>query len=359
DADNHLFVDLDNALAVETFVELVRSRDRARLYEVFPGPAELCARGPEGRFVHELVVPFVRTAAAGANRSAEPAAAGAVSAPGMRRSFPPGSEWLYAKLYVGTSTADRLLREAIAPVVREALRSGAADGWFFLRYGDPEWHLRLRLHGEPAALLSRTLPALRSAAGPFLADGGLWRLQLDTYEREIERYGGPQGIALAERLFEVDSRAVLDILEMLEGDEGADVRWRLALRGAAMLLADCECAAATHLRVELDRKSRAERKSLEALLDPANDAASSLAPALAVLDRRRRELAPVIAELQRLQAAGRLTATVAEMASSFVHLHVNRMIRSSQRAHELAIYDLLYQLYESRAARERGTARGA
>jgi len=379
DADNHLFVDLDNALAVETFVELVRSRDRARLYEVFPGPAELCARGPEGRFVHELVVPFVRTAAAGANRSAEPAAAGAVSAPGMRRSFPPGSEWLYAKLYVGTSTADRLLREAIAPVVREALRSGAADGWFFLRYGDPEWHLRLRLHGEPAALLSRTLPALRSAAGPFLADGGLWRLQLDTYEREIERYGGPQGIALAERLFEVDSRAVLDILEMLEGDEGADVRWRLALRGADMLLADCgldadarraglkslreafarEFGGAKELRVELDRKFRAERKSLEALLDPANDAASSLAPALAVLDRRRRELAPVIAELQRLQAAGRLTATVAEMASSFVHLHVNRMIRSSQRAHELAIYDLLYQLYESRAARERGTARGA
>src|SRR6202035_2036741 len=331
DADNHLFVDLDNALAVETFVELVRSRDRARLYEVFPGPAELCARGPEGRFVHELVVPFVRTAAAGANRSAEPAAAGAVSAPGMRRSFPPGSEWLYAKLYVGTSTADRLLREAIAPVVREALRSGAADGWFFLRYGDPEWHLRLRLHGEPAALLSRTLPALRSAAGPFLAAGGPWRLQLDTYEREIERYGGPQGIALAERLFEVDSRAVLDILEMLEGDEGADVRWRLALRGADMLLADCgldadarraglkslreafarEFGGAKELRVELDRKFRAERKSLEALLDPANDAASSLAPALAVLDRRRRELAPVIAELQRLQAAGRLTATVA------------------------------------------------
>ena len=34
-------------------------------------------------------------------------------------------------------------------------------------------------------------------------------------------------------------------------------------------------------------------------------------------------------------------------------MHVNRFIRSAQRAHELVLYDFLYLLYESRAARER------
>ena len=44
----------------------------------------------------------------------------------MRRTFAPGSEWLYAKLYTGTATADRVLRDVLAPLVREALGSGWA-----------------------------------------------------------------------------------------------------------------------------------------------------------------------------------------------------------------------------------------
>ena len=83
-----------------------------------------------------------------------------------------------------------------------ARQSGAADGWFFVRYGDPDWHLRVRFHGEPARLHAEVLPALQAAAAPLLDDGRVWRLQLDTYEREVERYGGPEGVALAERLFE-------------------------------------------------------------------------------------------------------------------------------------------------------------
>jgi len=34
-------------------------------------------------------------------------------------------------------------------------------------------------------------------------------------------------------------------------------------------------------------------------------------------------------------------------------MHVNRIIRSAQRAHEMVLYDFLYLLYESKAARER------
>ena len=40
-------------------------------------------------------------------------------------------------------------------------------------------------------------------------------------------------------------------------------------------------------------------------------------------------------------------------------MHVNRFIRSAQRAHELVLYDFLYLLYESRAARERKGERPA
>src|SRR6185369_531759 len=217
DGDNELLIDFANVLSVETFIDVVEGRDQARLLEVFPSPDELCAEGPEGRFVHEMVVPFVmEPKAAKAAPAGSPKTGAWLEAPAVRRSFPPGSEWLYVKLYTGTATADVLLREVVAPVVREAISSGVADSWFFIRYGDPEWHLRLRFHGDPRELHARVLPLLGDAVAPLLDDRRLWRLQLDTYEREVERYGGAEGVALVERLFGIDSAAVLDLLELLE-----------------------------------------------------------------------------------------------------------------------------------------------
>jgi class I lanthipeptide synthase len=376
DGDNELLIDLDNVLSVETFLDVIEQRDRAHLQEFFPGPDRLCARGPEGRFVHEVLIPFVRPARETAQRERPQPAA--VPAP-LRRSFPPGSEWLYAKLYTGTSTADGLLRDVVSPVVRRALGSGAAEGWFFIRYGDPEWHVRVRFHGPPARLHGEVLPALHETVAPLLDDGRLWRFQIDTYEREIERYAGPEGMLLSERFFQIDSEVVLAILEMLDGDEGADLRWRLALAGTDALIADLglddearlkvlagmresfarEFGGGKGLQVQLDQKFRAERKAVEPLLDPANDAASPMAPALALLRERSRQLAPVMAELARLEEAGRLSATRADLAPSYAHMHVNRMIRSAARAHELVLYDMLYQIHQSRAARARKTAPAA
>jgi thiopeptide-type bacteriocin biosynthesis protein len=112
----------------------------------------------------------------------------------------PGSDWLFAKLYCSPSHADRLLLELVKPLVEETLASGAADKWFFARYSDPRWHLRLRFHGDPAALNSSVLPALRRRAVEHQRQGTLWRLEFDNYEPEVDRYGGPLGIHVAQSL---------------------------------------------------------------------------------------------------------------------------------------------------------------
>ena len=50
---------------------------------------------------------------------------------------------------------------------------------------------------------------------------------------------------------------------------------------------------------------------------------------------------------------------VGEILPSYVHMFVNRLIRSDQRAHELVLYDFLVQIYGSLLARARkaGNAR--
>ncbi|HTL99240.1 MAG TPA: lantibiotic dehydratase, partial [Holophagaceae bacterium] len=216
DGDNELPLDLDSRLSVENFLEFIRKREALVLVELYPAPAELCAEGPEGRFTHELVVPLVQ-----AMERPVPAAGPAPST-AVERAFPPGSEWLYLKLYTGSATADQLLREVIAPLAARGQAEGVVDRWFYIRYGDPDWHLRLRFHGDPVALHEKLWPHLRAALPPLLAQGMAWRLQSDTYEREVERYGGPEGIALSEAWFHADSRLCLDLLARLPGDAGME-----------------------------------------------------------------------------------------------------------------------------------------
>ncbi len=421
DGDNTLPVDFDNVLSVETFLHLVKGREEAVLQELFPGPEDLCARGPEGRFTHELVVPFVRAPKGiieahrearrdfggeavekdpsrltiprlppAATASLNGASSPSLSAPSASstvpfagrdprpRAFPPGSEWLYASLFAGPTLLDRILHDVVGPVLGDALAAGVAAAWFFIRYWDPECHLRVRVHGCPAELHASLLPALQSAAAGLLAEGRLRRLRLDTYAPEVERYGGPEGMRLSEGIFHVDSETVLEMLALLPpGDAGLDERWRLALGSTDALLADLgfdletkrdvigraregwarQLRADSNLDHQLGEKFRKERPNLEARLDPARPPEQRLGAAAAVLARRSRRLAPLVAGLVAAERDGRLSVALPDLAVSLVHMHLNRLLRSAANPQELVLYDFLGRLYASHAARARSKSR--
>ena len=417
DGDNELVVDLDNVLACDMFAHLVRSRRRAVLCELFPDPDELVVRGPEGHFIGQIAVSFVRQSKAPdlslpdrrdqADPPNQPDRPDQPIRRGLpRRRFIPGSQWLYIKLYAGTASADQVLCDTIAPFCRQAIASGAAQSWFFIRYRDPHPHLRVRWRGEEDQLRQGIFANLARILSPLCDSGLVWRVQLDTYEREIERYGGFAGIEAAEQFFCIDSEAVVDMLEPLSGDEGADLRWRLAVLGTDRLLDDLgldlaekhilvqnaknalgrEFHADTSFLKQLGRKFRTERAILEDMLqrvsraDAANGADAArlverptdlpagteppeyrdsfayddpLDAGIAALDRRSRRMDAIRARLRRAEEDGQLTAPITGIAWSYVHMYVNRLLRSAQRAQELVIYDWLRRLYESQLAKHK------
>jgi thiopeptide-type bacteriocin biosynthesis protein len=359
-----LVADLDNPVSVEVMVEMIKRLDETLLSELWPEPELLCAHGPEGRFTHELVIPLIQEPVSGGRRRAN----GREVVSAVRRSFPPGSEWLYAKLYCGAANADRVLEQVIRPV----LDAGLVDRWFFIRYADPDQHIRVRFHGDPAALQHEVMPAIEEVSRRLLADGLAHRLVFDCYEREVERYGGALGIELAERVFHADSEAVLTLLSMLEpGDRGFDERWRIALCGADMLLDDlcgddvvavevltalrtglgAEFEVDANLRRALGRKFREERAGLEAAFSDELRPGDGLEPGVAILRRRSERLAPIWTELANRHTRGELSAGPSELAGHFMHMHVNRMLRAEQRRQEFVIYDFLLRLRRSREAR--------
>ncbi len=364
--DRVIPVDFDNVLSVDAFVRRVRGREEATLEEQFPAPDELIAEGPDGRYAHELVVPLVRTAPV----AAEPAEAADVAAPappgpvgpGARRVYPPGSEWAYLRVYTGTATADRLLTERIGPLVAEI----APERWFFLRYTDPGYHLRVRLRGDADQVRAAVDRLATEALDAQLAHDA----SVGTYIREIERYGGPEAIDIAEEIFHADSDAVVEVLGMLEpGATGLDERWRMGLLGAERLMADLgldagqrarvaermassfarEMRADAALRRALGKRFRDERVSLAELLALDSDADHQLAPGVRALDRRSARIAEPVERLARLAAGGRLALPLEDLTISYVHMWLNRLMRSDNRRHEYVVYDLLARLHAARA----------
>lgn len=367
--DHELLVDFDNVLSVGSFLELLKSRGHLVVAEMLPGPDQLAVHGPEGRFVSEIIVPLRQV------REHPPMqeARGRFAPGSLPRRFSPGSGWLYGKLYTGTATADQLLRGPIQDLVAKAIGSGLVDQWFFIRYQDPEFHLRVRFHGSAESMIQGLLPIFHETSESLLKDGRVWRVDLGTYDREIVRYGGPEGMLLAERLFREDSDATIKLMHPAVANPTGDARWLLTLLGIDLLLegAGCEVGAklalmkrlregfAAELKVDkpltvlLGRKYRDTSGAIAALLDRKIGENDVLAFGLDVLRERSDRLAPVLDELQSLVRHRRLSVSPEDWMTSVIHLHVNRMLQAAHRAQELVLYDLLTRHYESQIGRAR------
>lgn len=378
EGDNSLPVDLENALSVDSLVHVLKRGSEASLAEMYPPPDRQCASSPEGSFHHELHVSFTKKAAT--RTSADPAPGPAMKRMSLLEAgtvgrdvkiLPPGSEWLYVKLYGGAGTLDDILATAVLSLVRNPDSSGSIARWFFIRYRDPHNHLRIRFNGNPERLRDELLPLLAETFNPLLSSGKLWKIEFDTYQREIERYGGLDGLLAAEDVFFADSEAVLDILRELEGDEGMDMRWRIGLMGIDQLLCDFgfDDIAKRELvgqwrdsfrsdfrtdmigKRQLGDRFRRERRELETLLNNFGREYENWTFAKKALERRSARNTEVAHKLLSFAAQGKLIVTLPDLVSSYTHMHINRLIRASQRAHEFVLYDFLFQLYDSRLAR--------
>ena len=350
DADNTLLVDLDQVLWLETLSHLVSSRSAFTLTECFPAPDQALVTSPEGYFAHELVIPFE------AMSPSQPKAISLALMAHARRvqAFPPGSEWLYLKLYCGPASADRLLVE-LAPLLRATEAEGLWDRWHFVRYRDPDHHLRLRFHGLPARLLADLLPQIHLHLEEPLAQGLLWKWQVDTFEPEWERYGGSLGFGLAEGWFFEDSQHILN--QLVDGLT-LEQRWRVGLRrmdaiwaalglnvharkGLAEAARDGfrkEFADSGEGAVQIGAKFRGLRKDLESGFPRGSDSPS----------------VPGLCSLPPIREAfdqGLLQEDLARLAGSLSHMHLNRLLRTDHRGNEWVLMEFLVRLYESHLAR--------
>ena len=368
--DNRLPIDLDNPLSVDCLVSEARKRNRLQIAECLLDQDDSFVSGPEGAYCHEFIFPFIRQSAVAESASISSSTHTVTSdyQPIRDEYFLPGSNWLFAKFYCGSATADEFLRGSLRALVNQII-PGKVDRWFFLRYADPDFHIRLRFKGDPIYLWGKLAMHLHNMADDLRRVNVSNKLTFDTYEPETMRYGGPSSSESATKIFQIDSEFALELMST-ELFSDPDFRWKIICKSVDMLWSAggytsaerCEiysrkCAnrflrsdSRRSRKFELDARFRRERRDLEDLIFGNN---STFSDEFAIMDARDKLLVEEFAILSGFERDRLLCVSFNRVLDSLVHMSINRLAISAGSQQESIIYEYLYRLYRSKAARER------
>ncbi|MGH3871108.1 MAG: lantibiotic dehydratase [Pseudonocardiaceae bacterium] len=163
---------------------------------------------------HEIVIPMAATQPLSAPPFARQA--GPIRATHHPGHVPGSSGWLYARLYGHPDRQTDILTTHL-PDLLSAWEDGPVDNWWFLRYRQPEPHLRLRIQLHDPSDYGSAAQRLGAWADRVRRLGLLRNIVLDTYYPEVGRYGAGTTMQAAEAVFAADSTVIIAQMTMTGG----------------------------------------------------------------------------------------------------------------------------------------------
>ena len=383
EGDNELLINLKDKLSVEMFVSIIKKQQNIILKEFLFDEKTAIVKDEKGNaytneFIAILQKQIVPSLRAEQREEKQPhsenkiASSLAMTKQKIPRTFSLGSEWLYYKIYCGVKTGDTILTEVIKPLTEQLIKEQLIDSWFFIRYADPDIHLRVRFHFTDLKHIGTVISLFQDAIAEYEKNGLIWKVQTDTYQREIERYG-VNAMLLGEQIFHYDSKCIVDMLEMIDGDKGEEIRWLFAIRSVNELLSNfnysfeqkrdlledlktgfaIEFNMNKDLKMQIDKKFRTYRKSIANILDTKNDDTSELQPLFELLNKKSVSINPIVAQILALQQNNELPLFLNDLLASYIHMLLNRLFKNKQRLHEMVVYDLMWRTYRSEIAKHK------
>ncbi len=272
-----------------------------------------------------------------------------------QRKFLFGDKWLYYKVYCGKKTADTILTELIQPLIKTLFEKDLIEKWFFIRYADPQSHLRIRFLltndnyiGEVNLLFNKHLKE-------YFENGFIWNIQTSVYNRDLERYGYAT-ISDAEDFFFFDSQLCLQALSIIQNDE---TQFLFSLKYIDTIL--------DSFGFTLDRKLQFAKELLESfkqefnadkqLNKQLNIKYQKLRPAILNFFNLNNESFKSYYDLIDINSTQNIANSILkklpkenlsleDLLSSYIHMTVNRLFRDKQRLHELVCYSCLQKYYQ-------------
>ncbi|MBE9599947.1 lantibiotic dehydratase [Pedobacter sp. MC2016-24] len=278
----------------------------------------------------------------------------------INRTFVPGSAWLYLKLFCTPNNANRLLINIIKKIVDN--NTSLIHKWFFIRYNEGGNHIRFRVNASievQSKLMLQIKELLESNNETHL----IQKYQVDTYNREIERYGSDI-ISEVEDLFCAGSELVTEYIELVYPDNGLISPFQFGImiisKMTVIVWDDIEnqlsylkkvtdnflheFAVDKSLRLDLDSKYRQLTPGIIEVLENDvfdQDIYVDVGIKLAFFLENWQALASKISSEHRL----------AGLLADIIHMQINRLFSVQQRKQELQLYFCIAKHLQSKRAR--------
>ncbi|MBL8511197.1 MAG: lantibiotic dehydratase [Betaproteobacteria bacterium] len=380
-SDNVLPIDLHSALGIDLLLDEIGARTQVELIEALALNALADEPANEAVFHTEVMLPL--TVKQAEKSTADKAAD---QASGKTKVFdrtivegvnllPLGLDWSYYKLYTGALLADGILCKHIAPLLNEAQRRGDITQWFFIRYSDPDFHLRVRFESSDPLARARVQAEMAAALHTLRQARLCSKVLMDSYEQETGRYGGVHGLPICEALFALDTSLIYSILQEMT-EEDRQHRWLCVLvamhfwlecfglagdKVADAGLAYCRQRAEGYFKefgwgpkqkVTLGTKYRGYRREIEAVFFGKGEQPAIVTAWKTRLDAARPRIVDMLATLASNISTAPGAPAMPDIASSILHMHCNRFFDVDGRVQEAIVYDFLGRIYLAKGARK-------
>ena len=275
----------------------------------------------------------------------------------IKRTFVPGDEWLFFKVYCGVNTSDELLVKKILPLAHRLMKEKVITRWFFIRYSDPDCHLRVRFLMRSTVDIGYVITTARESLSTYLKTNVVSKVVVDTYQREIERYGAKY-IELSEQIFHSGSECVVTILKNLKGN--SELRWK-----AAFLIVD---SLFTSLGLDIEQKKEFIERMNDSFLREFNFNIHNCKCLNDAYRIKRKVVTDLVGgiddedvdSLMRKHVnayANEVAGIIGDIPidklsmSSYLHMEMNRLFANNNRLNEMVVYNYLTRYYKSEIAK--------
>jgi len=285
----------------------------------------------------------------------------------VQRTYLPGSDWLYFKIYTGVIIADKIIANEFYKFISKSKKEGLISKWFYIRYNDPDFHLRVRVQVIDVSGIGTVIEHFHTIMKRLEARNLIWKVQIDTYQRELERYH-EKLIEETESFFYVDSEYTVKIIQqVLKHKE--DFRWMIACKMIDSLLSDLFFTVEQKLSLmerqsiefkkefgfnefnakQFNVKYRDCVKIINDVIREKEDLYKPMRLMINDIQKRSIELKPVFSTI--IQKSKKNGIDYFTLASSYIHMMLNRLFYEKARMHELILYEFLRRYYASEIAR--------
>jgi lantibiotic biosynthesis protein len=262
-------------------------------------------------------------------------------------------DWVYFKVYCHPLSSDRVLTKYLFPLVEELKKKRLISRWFFIRFNDPEYHLRFRVkinaNTRPAVLKFVTLELSKACTFQLVS-----HFQSDIYKRELERYS-PQLIDEVEQIFETSSELIALWLQGENETNYEDQTMMIRSVQSSSLILDtfgltleektafCKDAFDRFFtEFESPKSLKTEMEQLNREMGNSLDSSGGSQEVFEPLRCSIKEL--ITAHASRSSNA----ALLKKLAGDLIHMHLNRLFIYEQRYFEMVHYFLLYRTFSRR-----------